>query len=369
MSIIHQHLIFIGAYFSLIIGIGQLLQKDKQPASYIYGISFISMALWIFHICSYSTGLFDNVYIINLLLVPAAFISAPAMGLRYHWLLGRTMPEKKTIFIFLIPAILSFIIIALPLFDGSLILKSEYFRSTPIFSAGFSALPGYFKLIQILYFLPKLYLVIFMFFVIIRMSDIWREKRDNKTVVSRAGYIFAVNILLSTALTGAGDLFSTGLIAWSVLYVNGTFISVYLFGQRNPDYNRVIKTEFIKRHYIKSKIRDLDLETILGELHRIMEEEKAFASEDISLKAVAEELGITPHQLSEIINKKFRKNFNTFINDYRIEEAKKMLQDEPERTITSIAMAVGFNTNTAFSAVFSKSEGMSPKQYRKRFMA
>lgn len=368
MSIIHQHLIFIGAYFSIIVGIGQLIQKNKQGAGYLYGISFISMGLWIFQICSYSTGLFDNVYLINLIFVPSGFISAPAMALRYRWLLGHSIPERKMLIVFLIPAIISILIILIPLFDKTIIIKPEYLRSTPVFSTVFSELPLYFKVTQILYFLPKLYLVLFMFSVLKSMTGIWREKKHNpKSVVSRAGYIFALNILLSTALTGAGDLFNTELLTWSLLYVNGTFISVFLFGQRNPDYNRVIQTDIIKKHYIKSKIKALDIKTIMNELQQMMDNEKAFASEDISLKNVAEELNITPHQLSELINKKFHKNFNTYINDFRIEEAKKMLIDEPGRSITSIAIAVGFNTNTAFSAVFSKSEGMSPKQYRQRF--
>ncbi len=367
MSVIHQHLIFIGAYFSLIIGIGQFMQKDKQGAGYIYGISFISMGIWIFHICSYTTGLFDNVYLINLILIPFGFISAPAMALRYRWLLGQSMISRRRMFILLIPSLLSLFIITLPMFSSAIILKREFLRSVPIFSPGFNGLPLYFKIIQILFFLPKLYLVVFMFFVLRQMTGIWKKKRDSKGVVSRAGYIFAMNILLSTAITGIGDLFSTGLITWSLLYVNGTFISVFLFGQRNPDYNKVIKTDFVKRHYVKSKIRDLDIDRVMSDLEQMMKEEKAFASEDISLKIVAEELEITPHQLSEIINKKFHKNFNTYINDFRIVEAKEMLIKEPERTITSIAMAVGFNTNTAFSAVFSKSEGMSPKQFRQQF--
>ena len=367
ISIIHQHMIFTGAYFSVIMGIGQLMQKNKQPAGYIYGISFISMGFWIFHIGSYSTGLFDNAFIINLILIPSGFISAPAMALRYRWILGQSMASRGRILILFMPAALSILFIASPLLDSSILLKGEYLRSIPVFSPGFKELPLYFKAVQVLFFLPKLYLVVFMFFVLRQMSGIWKQKRDSKAAVSRAGYIFALNILLSTALTGAADLFSTGLVKWSLLYVNGTFISVFLFGQRNPDYNKVIKTEFIKRHYIKSKIKALDINRVMSNLRQMMEEEKAFASEDISLKLVAEELEITPHQLSEIINKKFHRNFNTYINDFRIAEAKDMLVNEPGRSITSIAMAVGFNTNTAFSAVFSKSEGMSPKQYRNMF--
>lgn len=369
MTVIHQHLMFIGAYFSIIMGIGQFMQKNKPFAGYIYGLSFISMGLWIFHISSYSTGLFNNVYLINLVLIPFGFISAPIMSFRYQWLIRQTLTTDRRAVIYLLPALLSILVIIYPLFNNSIIIRPEYLISIPIFSAEYLKLPLYFKIIQLLYFLPKLYLVVFMIFKLHLMTDIWKLKRDPKNAVSRAGYIFAVNIILSTALTGLGDLFSTNLITWSVLYVNATFISVFIFGQRNPDYNKVIKTEIIKRHYEKSKIKDIDVESVLSELYNIMESQKAFALENISIKIIADELEITVHQLSEILNKKLKKNFNSFINDYRIDESKKILIDEPDRTIISIAMAVGFNSNTAFSTIFSKTTGFTPKEFRKKHLS
>ncbi|MBK6609092.1 MAG: hypothetical protein IPG24_27335 [Leptospiraceae bacterium] len=53
-----------------------------------------------------------------------------------------------------------------------------------------------------------------------------------------------------------------------------------------------------------------------------METEKLFCDEDISLNRLSEILNIRADQLSEIINNKFQKNFNQYINDFRIEEAK-----------------------------------------------
>lgn len=367
MTIIHEHLIFLGAYFAFIVGIGQLLQKNKQPAAYIYGTSFVSMGFWIFQMCSYSTGLLDNYYIINLILIPFGFISAPAMGLRYRLLLGQTSINRNSLLLYSIPAFISIAIILYPLFNSSIIITPDVLRGIPLLSENFLNLSLYFKIVQSLYFLPKLYLVIFMFLVLKQMYGIWDRKKSPEAIVTRAGYIFALNIFLSTAITGFGDLFSTQLITWSLLYVNGTFIAVFLFGQRNRDYSKVIKTEILKRTYKKSKVKSLDVDAVIIELKTIMEKEKAFASEDVSLTLIADELEITPHQLSEIINKDLHKNFNSFINEYRIEEAQKMLIEEPDRTITSIAMAVGFNTNTAFSTIFSKSTRLTPKGYRKKY--
>jgi len=158
MAVIHQHLMFIGAYFSIIMGLGQFMQKNKPFAGYIYGISFISMGLWIFHISSYSTGLFNNICCINLILIPFGFISAPIMSFRYQWLISQTLIADRRAVLYLFPALLSILIILYPVFDRSIVIRQEYLVSIPIFSAEYKALPLYFRIIQLLYFLPKLYL-------------------------------------------------------------------------------------------------------------------------------------------------------------------------------------------------------------------
>ena len=72
------------------------------------------------------------------------------------------------------------------------------------------------------------------------------------------------------------------------------------------------------------------LSASLARLREIMEVEKAFADEELSLKDLAGDLGISPHQLSQILNERIRKNFSTFVNEYRIDEAKKLLVEEPD---------------------------------------
>lgn len=54
-----------------------------------------------------------------------------------------------------------------------------------------------------------------------------------------------------------------------------------------------------------------------------------------------------------------------FLNEFRVKEAQRLLVEEPDRSVLSIGVAVGFNSNTTFCTVFSKMTGISPKQYRK----
>ena len=87
---------------------------------------------------------------------------------------------------------------------------------------------------------------------------------------------------------------------------------------------------------------------------------------DITLDKLAESLKILPRDLSSLINRHFGINFYEFINRYRIEEAKRMLNSEEYKatTITDIYLKVGFNSKSVFYTFFKKLEGITPSQCR-----
>jgi len=75
---------------------------------------------------------------------------------------------------------------------------------------------------------------------------------------------------------------------------------------------------------------------------------------------------MTSHQLSELLNARIGRSFNNFVNEYRVEEACRMLIEEEHRSVVSIGVAVGFNSNSAFYKAFSNIKGISPARFRKR---
>jgi len=101
-------------------------------------------------------------------------------------------------------------------------------------------------------------------------------------------------------------------------------------------------------------------------LGRYMTEKKLYLQEDLTLQDLADELSISPHHLSMILNVHFRQNFYTFVNGYRVEEVKRMLADPAnrDRSILSIAYDAGFNSKSTFNTIFRKFTGKTPRQYR-----
>jgi YesN/AraC family two-component response regulator len=99
-----------------------------------------------------------------------------------------------------------------------------------------------------------------------------------------------------------------------------------------------------------------------------MAEEKPYLDPELSLQTLAKRMEITKEDLSQVINEQLDRNFKNFINEYRIEEAKKKLLDpkEDQFVLMKIAFDVGFNSKSVFNASFKKFTGMSPSQYRKK---
>ena len=123
---------------------------------------------------------------------------------------------------------------------------------------------------------------------------------------------------------------------------------------------------------LKSKYKDSSLEPeaverCMKQLLYVMDIEKLYKDDSLSLQLLAKKISISSHILSQIINEQLNKNFSDFVNSYRIEASKKMLQEADEETsILHICYEVGFNSKSAFYRAFKKFAKMTPSQYQKR---
>ena len=98
-----------------------------------------------------------------------------------------------------------------------------------------------------------------------------------------------------------------------------------------------------------------------------MQEHKPYLNHLLTLDNLAAQTFMPPRQLSQVINRHFNKNFFEFINSYRIEESKTLLNKEENAKITMLEVMaqVGFNSKATFNTFIKKTVGMTPTQYRK----
>lgn len=98
-----------------------------------------------------------------------------------------------------------------------------------------------------------------------------------------------------------------------------------------------------------------------------IEEKRPFLDPDLSLRSLAEQVNMHPNQLSWLLNEHLDKNFNDFINHYRVETFKSLLLNPKNSAITIMGLAFdsGFNSKTTFNTFFKKETGMTPRQFQK----
>jgi AraC-like DNA-binding protein len=104
---------------------------------------------------------------------------------------------------------------------------------------------------------------------------------------------------------------------------------------------------------------------VLSRLDDLMEEEKIFLDDELTLQKLSSMLMITQHQLSMILNSKRKVNFRSLVNSYRIRESMKQMEEFPDKTVLDIALESGFNSKSSFNAVFIKLTGTTPTDYRR----
>jgi len=133
-------------------------------------------------------------------------------------------------------------------------------------------------------------------------------------------------------------------------------LSNYFFIRLNPQFVLMQREPVIKK--------DSEDRVILELLER-MQSERLYSDHDLRVGSLAAMLNIPEYRLRTKINQQLGyRNFNQFVNQYRIDEASKKLLEDGRTPVLSIALDVGFRSISSFNSAFQAQFGVSPTQYR-----
>ena len=107
---------------------------------------------------------------------------------------------------------------------------------------------------------------------------------------------------------------------------------------------------------------------LIDALMRLMADERIYRHDNITIGTLATKLGIPEYRLRRLINQRLGyRNFNVFLNNHRIEEAKAALSDptQAEVPVITIAMDAGFQSLGPFNRAFKATTGVTPTEYRR----
>jgi AraC-like DNA-binding protein len=100
-------------------------------------------------------------------------------------------------------------------------------------------------------------------------------------------------------------------------------------------------------------------------------QEQAYLKKGCTCAAVAGEMNMQPYILSAVINQVFKTNFNDFLNGYRVEYAKELIQNGEAKlhTLEALSEQCGFNNRNSFTLAFKKHTGQTPSCFIKQTQA
>jgi YesN/AraC family two-component response regulator len=124
-------------------------------------------------------------------------------------------------------------------------------------------------------------------------------------------------------------------------------------------------SEIKKQTRLRPVVREELHDDLYSKLNDLMEREKVFLDNALTLDDLAKQLNTNRSYLSLVINERFNTNFNNYINEYRVKEAQKIFLDPASKilTIEAIAQNVGFNSKSSFNTAFKKFCGLTPRDF------
>lgn len=141
---------------------------------------------------------------------------------------------------------------------------------------------------------------------------------------------------------------------------------VAIFPYEDKDLGEI--SEVINETNKTKRLSDQQIAEFSARLDDLMTNERIFLENELNLAMVSDKLGISIHDTSYLINEVKGDNFYNFINCYRVEEAKRLLDAGKldKFNMLGIAFESGFNSKTTFNTAFKKIVGISPSEYTKK---
>ncbi len=170
-------------------------------------------------------------------------------------------------------------------------------------------------------------------------------------------------------LTSQATLATPGylILIWWLGYFALQQKEVYPFSEQEALEIGAVMAE--NEHPLNSRKLLLAVETIEPLKNRLLEKmdaEKPYLDSDLNLSGLSKQMGLSVHEMSELVNEGFGENFARFVNRYRVEESKRLLLSTKHGhlNMVGIAFEAGFNSKTAFNTTFKKITGVSPSEFR-----
>lgn len=224
------------------------------------------------------------------------------------------------------------------------------------------------SLILPVHVLPAMSFIFGSFYTIWFTQSIYRLRHESKRFKFELFFFGLFALMAIAALILGFALPWIGGEAFYLLYSNSISIAVLLIVAALLAFPALLGDILLiaELAYATTKLHGVDTTRAKDKLESLMTQEKLYENEALNLSMVANQIELSPHQLSELINTEYGFSFPRYIRDHRIQAAKELLLADSNVSILSISMETGFKSQSNFYTAFKDATGMSPGQFRRQ---
>lgn len=371
-------LILLGAVQAIFLAFVLILSPKNRIANRWLGALLLVISLNLLEYSFSMTGLafyYPNIIAIS---YPFLFCMGPFYWFHIQYQLGYSNKFKKSDLLHFIIPLLSFVLL-LPFYLLDESAKREFLDR--IFYNGSVSIPVSQFLFMAAHLVQTFIYVFYSYRSISKLTGEFKEEQSNTLFEQKLSYLdtftktflgWLLMFLLLLILLFALDSYLIQMDYVSVLITSVLIFVIAYSVLRNPQVfneSAKINENTTNSKYQTSALNDQEIKHITQSLTNYFEEDKPYLQHDLKLSDVAEMLSIPSHHLSQAINQELNLNFYEFVNNYRVDEAKKMLSQRNNNhlKILAVAFEVGFNSKSTFNRVFKEHTKLTPSEYRKRF--
>lgn len=200
-------------------------------------------------------------------------------------------------------------------------------------------------------------------------SDLVERRRSVRVfIVSAAAFYGGLNAVLQIAMSGGGSAELANTVNSAVLASVVAAICHAMLRVDGADLFPVAPEVAANTGAAAVGESSAADQKLIDALMRLMADERAYRHDNVTIGTLATRLGIPEYRLRRLINQRLGyRNFNVFLNEHRIAEAKAALADpsQAEVPVITIAMDAGFQSLGPFNRAFKATTGVTPTEYRR----
>lgn len=351
-----SHFIEFSIFLNFIVGLSYIFLKPERRTDKVFGISLMTISYLQFYFLSLQTRTLIEYPNLFMSYIPAVLLLGPLLLLFFMQTSQPTFTFKKQHITHIVPSLIGLLWVVIenlrPDTETEIII-TKLFNNQGIQDYGpISIISGLSFVMYALYILTR--------------HPMYLHTLKDKTLKTAFLFLTTSAVFVSILLLAVFNTsLSIPLASLGNTIVSIGCIGIFIWHYRRPKHFEEWVYQVQEHQYKNSQLKGIDTSDIEDQISDLFDNQQLHLDGNLTLTQCALKVGLSTHQLSEYLNSKKQQSFTAFINTYRIEEAKKLLVENPDMSSLRIGYESGFNSDATFNRNFKSITGMSPGKYRK----